>query len=162
MLLRLLRILAILAFAFAASRPVGRLAAGGHAPTALAPVLDNSLSTSAVVDGAPVLARLKDAARAALAKSTAGDRLWLVTADGRVVGGNNAAVRTALDRVEPLAGAGDLRAAVTRAAQLVKAAGIPAKQVAILTDGQASSWGSAVPLDGVPASVFAPAITPPR
>lgn len=162
MLLMLLRILAILAFAFAASRPVGRLAAGGHAPTALALVLDNSLSTSAVVDGAPVLARLKDAARVALAKSTAGDRLWLVTADGRVVGGNNASVRTALDRIEPLAGAGDIRAAVTRAAQLVKAAGIPAKQVAVLTDAQATSWSTTVPLDGAPATVFAPSLAPPR
>jgi hypothetical protein len=53
LLLMLLRVLAVLALAFAAARPVGRLIGTGHAPTALAIVLDNSLSTSAVVNGAP-------------------------------------------------------------------------------------------------------------
>ena len=81
MLLMFLRIAAVLAFALAAARPLGRLSAGGHAPTALAIVLDNSLSTSVVVDGAPVLARLKDAARAAVDRAATGDRLWLITAE---------------------------------------------------------------------------------
>ena len=162
LLLMLLRILAVLALALAAARPVGRLIAGGHAPTALAIVLDNSLSTSVVVNGAPVLARLKDAARGALARAASGDRVWLVTADARVVGGTVGAVRVALDRVEPLAGAGDLRAAVSRGTELVKSSGIPARQIAVLTDGQATSWAAAVPLDGVAATVFAPALAPPR
>jgi hypothetical protein len=57
MLLMLLRVAAVLALAFAAARPVGRMIGGGHPPTALAIVLDNSLSTSAVVNGESVLAR---------------------------------------------------------------------------------------------------------
>jgi hypothetical protein len=162
LLLMLLRVFAVLALAAAAARPVGRLAGGGHAPTALGIVLDNSLSTSVVVNGAPVLARLKDAARATLGRASAGDRLWLVTADGQIVGGNVSALRAALDRTEPLSGAGDLRAAAMRAAQLAKGAGIPARQLAVLTDGQATSWTDAVALDGVPATVFAPALAPPR
>jgi hypothetical protein len=162
LLLMLLRVFAVLALATAAARPVGRLAGGGHAPTALAIVLDNSLSTSAVVNGAPVLARLKEAARATLARASVGDRLWLVTADGQVVGGNVSALRAALDRTEALNGAGDLHAAVTHGVQLAKGAGIPARQVAVLTDGQATSWTVPVALDGVPATVFAPALTPPK
>lgn len=162
LLLMMLRVLAVLALATAAARPVGRLAGGGHAPTALAIVLDNSLSTSVVVNGAPVLARLKEAAGATLDRATAGDRLWLVTADAHVVGGTASAVRAALGRTEPLFGAGDLRAAVTRAVQLVKAAGIPARQVAVVTDGQATSWTVSVPLEGVSATVFAPGQAPPR
>ncbi|MBI3567042.1 MAG: BatA domain-containing protein [Gemmatimonadetes bacterium] len=162
LLLMVLRVAIVLALALAASRPIGRLWGGSHAPTALAIVLDNSLSTSVVVDGAPVLARLKDAARGVAGRAATGDRVWLVTADAHVAGNSPAVVRNAVDRAEPLAGAGDLAAAVARAVQLVKASGIPAQQVAIVTDGQATSWSSAVDLDGVTATVLAPALKPPR
>ena len=162
LILMLLRVFAVIALAAAAARPVGRLAGGGHAPTALAIVLDNSLSTSAVVQGVPVLAGLTESARATLARANAGDRLWLITADGHVVGGTTSAVRAALDRVEALGGAGDLRAAVTRGVQLVKGAGIPARQVAVLTDAQATSWTSPVALEGVSATLFAPSGPPPK
>ena len=160
--LMLLRVCAVLALALAAARPIGRLAGGSHAPTAIAIVLDNSLSTSAVINGAPVLARLKDAARGALGRANAGDRIWLVTADSRVVGGGAGAVRAALDHTEPLGGAGDLRAAVARATQLVRGGGLPSRQIALLTDAQATSWAAAVPLDGVATTVFAPALVPPK
>lgn len=160
--LMLLRVFAILAIALAAARPIGRLAGGSHAPTSIAIVLDNSLSTSVVINGAPVLARLKEAARAAIGRANQGDRVWLVTADSRVVGGSIGAVRSALDRTDALAGAGDLRAAVARAAQLVRGGGLPSRQLAILTDGQATSWTSAVPLDGVATSLYEPSLVPPR
>lgn len=162
LLLMLLRVVAVLALALAAARPVGRMIGGGHPPTALALVLDNSLSTSVVVNGQPVLALLKDAARAALARAGAGDRAWLVTADGRVVGGDMAAVRDAVDRAEAFGGAGDVAAAVSRAVQLVQASGVPTRQVAILTDGQVSSWRGVVGLGGVGATVLAPTQPPPR
>jgi hypothetical protein len=161
LLLMLLRVLAVLALALAAARPIGRLIGTGHAPTAMAIVLDNSLSTSVVVNGSPVLARLKDAARAAVDRASSGDRLWLVTADGRVTGGSSGAVRSAIDRTEPLAGAGDLSAAVVRASQLAKGAGIPARQLAILTDAQSTAWTAAVPLDGVATTIYAPTLVPP-
>lgn len=162
LLLMLLRVFAVIALALAAARPIGRFAGGSHAPTAMAIVLDNSLSTSVVVNGAPVLAKLKDAARAAIGRANASDRLWLVTADSRVVGGSPGAVRAALDRADALGGAGDLRAAVARAAQLVRGGGLPSRQLAIVTDGQATSWASAVPLDGVATTVYAPSLAPPK
>src|SRR5687768_12843809 len=46
-LLMALRVLAILLIALAAARPVANLRTASHAPTALAVVLDNSLSTTA-------------------------------------------------------------------------------------------------------------------
>ena len=162
LLLMLLRVFAVIALALAAARPIGRFAGGSHAPTAMAIVLDNSLSTSVVVNGAPVLAKLKDAARAAIGRANASDRLWLVTADSRVVGGSASAVRAALDRADALGGAGDLRAAVARAAQLVRGGGLPSRQLAIVTDGQATSWASAVPLDGVATTVYAPSLATPK
>jgi hypothetical protein len=162
LLLMLIRIAIVLAVALAAARPVGRMIGSGHPPTALAIVLDNSLSTSVVVNGKPVLADLKDAARNALARAGVGDRAWLITADGRVVGGDAAAVRDAIDRTEAFAGAGDLPSAATRAVQLVLASGIPSRQVAILTDGQASTWKAVTLLGGVNATILAPAQAPPR
>jgi hypothetical protein len=162
LLLMLLRVVAVLALALAAARPVGKMIGGGHPPTALALVLDNSLSTSVVVNGQPVIARLKDAARAALDRAGNGDRAWLVTPDGRVVGGDISAVRDAVDRTEALGGAGDLPGAISRAVQLVQASGVPAKQVAILTDGQATSWPTVTQLAGVSTTIFAPSTAPPR
>ena len=110
LLLMLLRILAVLFIALAAARPVGRLIGSGHAPTAMAIVLDNSLSTSTFVDGAPLFRRLRAAALAAARHATPSDRVWLITADGRVVGGSSSAVADAIQRLESIGGAGDRRA----------------------------------------------------
>ena len=161
LLLMAVRVLLLLLVALAAARPVARLAGAGHAPTALAIVLDNSLSTSAIVDGRPVLDRLRAAGSTALDDARADDRLWLVTADGQVLGGNAATLRDALARVEPLAGAGDLPGAVRRAAGLARASGLAARQVAVLTDGQATTWARPVAVADVDVALYAPALTPP-
>jgi hypothetical protein len=92
MLLMVLRILAVLALALAAARPLGAFFGAGHVPTAMAIVLDNSLSTSAVVNGQPLLATLRASAKEAAEAATSSDRLWLVTADGQVVGGSQETV----------------------------------------------------------------------
>src|SRR5918912_621887 len=63
LLLMLLRVAAVLLVTVAAARPVARLAGTGHAPTSLALVLDNSLSSSAIVSGRSVLEDLKARAR---------------------------------------------------------------------------------------------------
>ncbi|MEP7343782.1 MAG: BatA and WFA domain-containing protein [Gemmatimonadaceae bacterium] len=161
LLLMLLRVLAVLFLALAAARPVGRLIGAGHVPTAIAVVLDNSMSTSVIVDGAPLLNRLKRAALTVVDGSSTSDRLWLVTADGGVVGGTKSSVREALERSESIGGAGDLPAAVTRAAGLALAAGLPAREVAVVTDGQASTWSTEIPLGDVRVVVYAPNVTPP-
>ena len=156
LLLMLLRVLAVLLIAAAAARPVGRLMGAGHAPTAMAIVVDNSLSTSTIVEGAPLFARLRAAALSVAETATASDRLWVISADGQVVGGSGAAVADAIRRLEPLAGRGDLQAAVTRAVGLVRGSGLVARHVTVVTDGQASSWRSAVSVADVAVSVFAP------
>ena len=161
LLLMAVRVLLLLLVALAAARPVARLAGAGHAPTALAIVLDNSLSTSAIVEGRPVLDRLRAAAGAALSDARADDRLWLVTADGQVIGGSAATLLDAASRVEPLAGAGDLSDAVRRAAGLARGSGLTARQVAVLTDGQASSWARPLAVADVDVAIYAPALTPP-
>ena len=159
--LMLLRVLLILLVALAAARPIGRLAGAGHPATALAVVLDNSLSTGAVVDGTPVLAELSAAASQVLARGTADDRLWLVTADGRVQGGSAATLAAAAAAVTPAGGAGDLPAAVERAAALVREAGLPSRQVVVVTDGQATSWARAAEPSAVPVVAYHPSSPPP-
>src|SRR6187401_650331 len=96
-LLLFLRMLAVVALALAAARPIARLAGvGAHAPVAMALVIDNSMSTGAVRDGRPVLDEMRSDARALLQSLTADDRAWIVTADGRVIGGSMTALDEAL------------------------------------------------------------------
>src|SRR3954467_10448400 len=67
LLLMMLRVLIVLAIAFAAARPFLPGLGVGHAPTAMAIVLDNSVSTTAVIGGRAVFDRLRDATRALIA-----------------------------------------------------------------------------------------------
>jgi hypothetical protein len=162
LLLMLLRVLAVLLIAAAAARPTARVAGAGHAPTALAIVLDNSLSTSVVEGGTPLLEQFKRMAREGIGNASSGDRLWLVTADASLRAGGPATLIEEVDRVRPYAGAGRMREAVVRAVAAVEASGIAARQVAILTDGQRSTWNEPAQLrTDVPVLVWAPNTTPP-
>jgi hypothetical protein len=162
LLLMVLRVVAVLLVALAAAGPVARWATGaGHAPAAVAIVVDNSLSSAAVTDGRPLLDHFRAAAKAVVAEAQPSDRLWLVTADGRVRGGSPGAIREAIDRLEPLAGAGHPRLAAARAATAVRASGYDARQVAVLTDAQRSAWPEPVDLGDVHTLVWAPTGRPP-
>lgn len=161
LLLMLLRILAVLLLAVAAARPLGAFFGAGHVPTALAVVLDNSLSTSAIVGGQPVLATLRGRAREAVQAASSSDRLWLVTASGQVTGGTREQLLEAIDRTDALAGRGDLATAITRASGLVAGAGLGAQQVVVVTDGQATSWPEPVSAGSARVSVLVPDVAPP-
>lgn len=162
LLLMLLRVLAVVLLALAAARPAARVAGAGHAPTALAIVLDNSMSSAVVENGAPLIDELKTMARSVVAQASPDDRLFLVTADAAVRGGSSASVLEELDRVRPYAGAGRLREAVARAAAAVEASGVDSRQVAVLTDGQRSTWTDATRINAdIPVLVWAPATAAP-
>jgi len=166
LLLMLLRVAAIALIAAAAARPVGRLAGTGHAPTAVVLLLDNTLSTSAIRDGRAVLEHLKDAARDVIAAGSPSDQFWLVTADGRVTGGNAGAMRDAVDRARPLAGAGAWPSAIARAGALLSGSALTEHRLGILTDGQPTTWSRVAEtgLDEERVLVLAPrfAMTPNR
>ncbi|HEY6808765.1 MAG TPA: BatA domain-containing protein [Gemmatimonadales bacterium] len=162
LLLLVLRTALIAAVVTAAARPLVPVRRGpaGHAPSALAIVLDNSISAAAIVDGHPVLDRLKAVALATLARAGATDRLWLMLADGVARAGSagdlTAAVRTAAADPHRL----DLSAAVERAAALVEATPFSAREVDVIADGQAGALG---PLPAnVPAGVRVQALAPAR
>jgi hypothetical protein len=161
LLLMLLRVLALLAVALAAARPVARWVGSGHAPTAIAIVVDNSLSSSAVVGGRPLLDRFKQMAQGVVSGATAADRLWLVTIDGQVRGGNASVLRDAINRVQPIGGAGDAAAALSRAASVVRSAGLEARQIALVTDGQRSEWQGTPSIADAQVLIYAPTGAPP-
>ena len=161
LLLMMLRVLIVLALALAAARPFLPGLGVGHGPTAVAVVLDNSLSTTAVVGGHQVFDRLKDAARRLIDAATPADRLWLVTADGRVRGGSRDALLAELARIGPSEGAGDLTRALARAATSVRDANLPSRSVAVATDAQRTAWAAAVPVE-VPFALFVPSGAPPQ
>jgi hypothetical protein len=161
LLLMLLRVLLLLALAVAAAQPVVRVGIGsGHGATAVAIVLDNSLSTSAVSGGAPTFDRLKAAARTVLLTATPADRLWLLTADGRLQAGSRDALLSELGRIAPSEGAGDLPLALRRAAAAVSSANLPSHVVAVVTDGQRSAWSTASRVAG-PVALLVPGGDPP-
>jgi hypothetical protein len=160
LLLMLLRVLLILVLALAAARPFLPGLGVGHGPTAVAVVLDNSLSTTAVVGGSAVFDRLRDAARQVIAASTPEDRLWLVTADGRVRGGSRDALLAEVARIAPAEGAGDLALALARAASTVQGSTLPAKSLAVATDGQRTSWAAAARV-AAPLALLVPSGSPP-
>jgi hypothetical protein len=160
LLLMLLRVLLILVLALAAARPFLPGLGVGHGPTAVAIVLDNSISTTAVVGGSAVFDRLRDATRQLIAASTAEDRLWLVTSDGRVRGGSRDALLAEVARVAPAEGAGDLSLALARAASAVQGSALPAKSIAVATDGQRTSWTAAVRV-AAPLALLVPSGSPP-
>src|SRR5213076_3211515 len=95
-----LRHLLLVLLVLAAARPLFPTRASGgslHEPTALAVILDNSPSSGLVVDGRPVLERLKAMARGSLARATASDHLWLVLADGVARAGTREALLATVD-----------------------------------------------------------------
>lgn len=159
-LLLLLRTLLIACLVLAAAGPALPLrGAGTHPPTALALVVDNSLSSGAVADGTPVIAQLRRAARAVLGRATPGDRLWLVTADLVPRSGDAARLAAVVDSLAPTGSRLDLGAAVLAADRLLATAGLPG-EIVVVTDLQASAVGAARPKAAL--TVLRPEGAPPR
>lgn len=160
LLLLILRTLLIAALALAAARPVVPAPFGGaHAPSAVVVVLDNSPSSGAVVAGRPVLDRLVAAARAIGERAAAGDRLWLLTADGIPRPVAAGAWSDALGAVAPMTQRLDLGRAVRSAATVLDAADLPGS-VVVLSDLQETAVGQASVR--VPVTVLTPVPGPPN
>lgn len=144
LLLLLLRMAVIVLLVLAAARPVATLGVGrAHAPTALALVLDNSLSAGAVTEGRTVLDVLVARARRVALQARADDRLWLVLADGAPRAVSRADLLAALDSVRPAPVRLDLAGAVRVAGQAVAAAGLPQREVVVVSDLQATALAGA-------------------
>jgi len=145
LLLLVLRTALIALIVMAAARPLvrsrGPVGGEAHEPTALALILDNSPSSGAVVDGRPLIERLKSVAHAAIARAAAGDRLWLMLSDGVARAGSHDALLATVDSVVPGWRRLDLTEAVARASRLVDAEPLPGREVAVVSDLQRTTVG---------------------
>ena len=166
LLLLVLRTALVLLFAFAAARPFLRGEGDAHPPTALAIVIDNSLSSGRVIGGERLLDVLKRRAVTTLDAATPEDRVWIVRAgepwDVSTPGDPDEA-RSRVAATEISAAGGDLPTAVRQAAALVQQAGLPAAEVQVLSDLQATAFSAAgaSPPPTVPVLVFHPGDAPP-
>lgn len=143
LLLLALRTALIVAVVLAAARPLfpTRAPGGAHPPTALVVVLDNSLSSGAVVDGRRTLDRLKATARTVLGRSGQTDRLWLMLADGVIRAGSRAALLSAVDSAAAEARRLDLVSAVRDAIPIVDAEPAAEREIHVISDMQRSTLG---------------------
>lgn len=160
LLLLLLRTVLIVSLVVAAARPLvpTRTPGAGHPPTALALVLDNSLSSGAIAGGQLTLDRLKAATRSVLLRATPDDRLWLVLADGIARAGSRDELLGAVDSVAVDPRRLDLVAAISRAARLAAAEPTPAHAVVVASDMQRSALGNGRAV--VPSEVHVTALAP--
>ena len=83
-----------------------------------------------------MLDRLRVAARASIARTSAADRTWLLLADGVVRGGGREALLASADSVTPDWRRLDLTQAVDRAARLVHAQPLSGREVHVFSDLQ--------------------------
>lgn len=143
-LLLLLRVAALLLLALAAARPFFRGAGASHEPTAVAIILDNSMSSAAVVEDRRVLDVLEAHALETLLRAGPDDRFWLIRAGSPwepALPGDAAATAARVRATEPTPAASDLDGAVAHAAALLATgAGDRAREIQILSDGQRTAF----------------------
>ena len=131
---------------------------GSHDPTALALVLDNSLSTTIIEDGRRRLDTLKAVARQSVAGASHEDVIWVLRAGTPwepAVPGGIAQATAAIDATEPGHTHGNLSSAVARARALVGQSELPNREVHVFTDVQATAFAEPpAQADDIPVVVF--------
>ncbi len=143
LLLLLLRTFLILLIALAMSRPIARVPFGGsHEPSALGLLVDNSLSSGAVVDGRRVLDALVDQARQVLDRTVDDDLLWLLLADGLPRRASIPEARAVLDTLSAWPIRLDLSDAIRAVSLAMADDPSPSHEVVVLSDLQATAFSS--------------------
>lgn len=138
---------------------------GSHDPTAVALVLDNSLSTTIIEEGRRRLDTLKAVALQSVEAAGYDDVIWVVRAGSpwevAVPGGIEQAA-IAIEETGPSHAHGDLSSAIGRARALVGQSSLPRREVHVFTDLQATAFSR--PVDGddeIPVIVFAAPVDEP-
>ncbi len=141
LILLILRTLIVILIVLAVARPVATVNVGGvHAPTALAVIVDNSLSSGTVVGGRRLSDLLVERARAVVNRTHDSDHLWLMLADGVPRRMTRIDAGRVLDSVSPLAVRLDLGQAVRTASAAIADDRLPGHEVIVFSDLQASAF----------------------
>mgnify|MGYP001823436780 CR=1 FL=1 len=158
LLLLLLRCTAIVLTAFAAAQMVLRGPGPAHPPTAVAVILDNSMSSSRVIGEGRVLDTLKAVALSALDQAGPNDRFWILRAGepwdiAPPLSATEARVR--VFETQASGAYGDLGRALERARDLLEASTLPAAEIQLLSDLQVSALPEEAPaLNDLPVVVY--------
>ncbi|MEX0837767.1 MAG: BatA and WFA domain-containing protein [Gemmatimonadota bacterium] len=165
-LLLLARITAIALLVLAGARPLIPGPDTAHPPTAVAIVLDNSMSSGLVVGDERRLDRLKAIAERSLDAGGPDDVFWVLRAGEPwlpAVVGSVEDARTAVRATEVSAARGDVTAALRRAVDLVGAASLEHREIHLVSDLQATAFDLSEPgpAGSVPVVVWAPDGDPP-
>jgi hypothetical protein len=159
LMLMLLRIAAVLLLAAAAARPFARGAGSEHQPTAVAIILDNSLSSGVITGDRRLLDDLKDRALATLERAGPDDRFWLIRAGAPWEPAFSGDPLVTAERVResvPTADTANLTAAVAHARALLAAgADSRATEIHLLSDLQRTNLGDAVSGTGAAPAIVA-------
>jgi hypothetical protein len=150
MLLMLLRLATVLALVFALTRPLVSstwLDHGVAGETIL--VVDDSLSTSRIIDGQSVAERLRQQGLQLIEGLTGGQSVQVILASGAewataegIVGDavGRKRLRQILEDVQPTEGQAKLLDCLQAAVHLEATEGLAARRIVVLTDHQATSW----------------------
>lgn len=167
LLLMLARVAVLLLLVGAGARVLFAGMGGAHPPTAVVIVLDNSMSSGLVLGERRVLDDLKALARETLARASDEDRFWVIRAGEPwlpAIAGSVAEARAAVDATETSTAAGDLTAALERAAELLRTAELQEREIHLLSDLQRTAFTipGNEPSGDVPVLAFAPRGDPPE
>jgi hypothetical protein len=144
-LLLFLRTMIIVLLVLAAAGPSVPLSGvPGHAPSALVLVLDNSPSSGAVLNGAPLVRQLAAVGGQVLARATAEDAVWLITADGIPRQGSSATLREIVTGLKAAPQRLELGSAIDLAGEVLGPESRPG-EIVLLTDLQSSAVTAAEP-----------------
>ena len=143
LLLLLARVTLLLLLVAAGARLFVQGRGASHPPTAVVIVLDNSMSSGLVRGETRVLDQLEAVADETLRQATDEDRFWLIRAGEPwlpALPGAAAETRTAVRETAVSAAAGDLSAALERAADLLRTSELEAREIHVLSDAQATAF----------------------
>lgn len=147
LLLLVLRVAALLVLVAAGARPYLAGRGGTHLPTAVAIVLDNSMSTGVVQGEFRFYDRLQALALTSAEAAGPDDRIWVLRAAEpweAAVPGGAATARERILATSVVAARADLGRQLARASELVRSAGLPGVEVHLLSDLQRSALGEGV------------------
>jgi hypothetical protein len=161
LILLFLRIAVILLIVLAAARLFVRGSGSGHDPTAVAVVLDNSMSSGLVVGEERALDALKRLALETVSRATADDQIWVIRVGepwdvAPPTGPAEAAER--IRSTEVSNASGNVSAALTRARELLLSSAQPAREIHLLSDLQLTAFrqGDARPAGDLPVVLYRP------
>jgi hypothetical protein len=166
LLLLFLRLAIILLVVLAGARLFVRGSGSGHDPTAVVLILDNSMSSGAVVGEERVLDALKRVALETVSRATPDDRIWVIRAGepwDAVPPGSAAEAAERITLTEVSAAHGDLVAALARARELLLSSALEAREIHLLSDLQGTAFGreEGNPAGDLPVIVYRPETDPP-